>query len=124
MLDVEVIGDRRYGVVEPGSRPFKLIKAVNSALVMKRLAAESGEKPKLSVEDLRNAARMAGVACSEHDLKVLEAYRLIESNYEYGTYDFETGKSVGAGLFFSNTDLGVETLKQLKAGAEEILIPL
>lgn len=124
MLDVEVIGNRRYGVVEPDSRPFRLIKAVNSALVMKRLAAENGEKPKLSSEDLRNAARQAGVACSEHDLKILEAYRLIESTYEYGTFDFETGKSQGAGLYFTNTNLGVETLKQIKEGAEEILIPL
>ncbi len=124
MLDVEVIDNCRYGVVEADSAAARLIKAVNSTLMMQRLASEDGVIKPLSETTLRTACRQAGVICTKHDLEVLMAYGLIEYKQDFGTYDYSTGRYVGIVDGYLTTALGSDTLKRLKSGEEEIFIPL
>lgn len=128
MLDVEVINNRRFGVLENGSRAARLIKAVNTALMVKRLSQEDGKWTPLSESDLRAAARQAGVQASKQDINVLETYGLIEPIWKSQWSDsgeWNVGhNSVGYDTFYRNTEFGKEVLKRLKEGEEEIFIPL
>jgi hypothetical protein len=120
MIDVEVIDNCRFGILENGGKAHKLLKAVNSAIMLKRLSAEDGELRPLENKELQATTARAGMKVDSHALNTLYFYGLlnkeVQSHWNGHAFEIRIQWEVSAA--------GMEALRDLKEGADEIFMPL
>jgi hypothetical protein len=117
MYDIEVIDGHNYAVICEGSPAHTFLKAMNSKLVMKKLAAEPGEKTVLTVSEVAKLCKGFQVK----DLKRLQDVGLIEYSWDY-VWDSTT--ITGKRELYTFTDYGLEVMKYLKTEGGDIEIRL
>lgn len=52
MIDIDVEGDRRYGVIEQGSRAHRALRQLRTDLITARLSSADGSRPSVSAEHI------------------------------------------------------------------------
>lgn len=118
MYDIEVIDGRNFAVISEGSQTYEFLKAMNSKLVMKKLASEPGEKIALTVPEVVQLCK----GFQRKDLKRLVDVDLIEwgrdRQWIEGTFSFRESET------YTFTEYGLEVMKWLKDEGGDIEIPL
>lgn len=118
MYDIEVIDGYNYAVISEGSATYDFLKAMNSKLVMKKLASEPGEKTTLTVSEVSQLCR----GFQRKDLKRLVDVDLIEWVYDRrwieGTCTFQSYET------YSFTEYGLDVMKHIKEFGGDVEIRL
>ena len=118
MYDIEVINGKSYAVIEEGGAAYEFLKAMNSRLVMKKLASAPGEDLYLTDKEILPLCRGFRI----QDLKRLVDVDLISwtSNRHYNetTYRFEYDQG------YTFTDYGLEVIKFIKDQGGDVEIRL
>lgn len=116
MYDIEVIEGRNYAVISEGSPAYEFLKAMNSKLVMKKLASEPGEEIFLTIGEM---VRLNSTF-KRADYKRLTDVDLIK----YNIHRDWSGMQVTEIDQYSFTEFGLEIMKDLKTYGGDIEIRL
>lgn len=111
MYDIEVIDNASYAVISEGSNTYEFLKAMNSKLVMKKLASAPDDKFRSCLTISEIAPLCKGF--QRHDLKRLEQAGLLEIKFNLLWKDQET---------YTFTEYGLDVMKHLKEFGGDIEI--
>ena len=109
MYDIEVIDGSNYAVICEGSPAHTFLKAMNSKLVMKKLASEPGEKTALTVQEIVPLCKGFRVA----DLKRLQDVGLIEYDFSYDWSNPNLSQAARIETY-TFTPYGLDVMRQIK----------
>jgi len=118
MYDIEVIDGHNYAVISDGSPAYEFLKAMNSKLVMKKLASEPGEAIFLAPSEM---------AVLNRRFKKADYARLM--HVDLIAYDCKPHWDPVTGIMsqperYSFTEFGLEIMRDLKANGGDIEICL
>ena len=116
MYDIEVIEGHNYAIISEGSPAYEFLKAMNSKLVMKKLASEPGEQISLSVGEM---VRLNS-SFKRADYKRLSDVDLIQ----YEMHRNWSGVHFTEVEQYTFTEYGLEVMKDLKTYGGDIEIRL
>lgn len=73
MIDIDVEGNRRYGVIEAGSRAYKMLLRLRTLLITQRLSSADGSTPFLTADVV---AREMGFKATVMDVEISHLVRI------------------------------------------------
>jgi hypothetical protein len=128
LIDIDVEGSRRYGIIEQGSRAHKSLLQMRTMLITARLSSESGAPPFLKPEVV---ARVLGfkpqVASIELGflvrIGILDPIR--DPNYEFMGFERESYvySNHGYDLGFCLGRQALDAIAAIKAGEDLVRFP-
>lgn len=95
--------------------------------MMKRLSHPDGKLPKMTKRELIEPCRQYVTTNFDKQLQILVDLELLKTSYERPDLDddsLDAPSNWNYEHFYSFTDLGLDVVKRLKAGEEEIEIPI
>jgi hypothetical protein len=119
MYDIEVIDGHSYAIICEGSNAYEFLKAMNSKLVMKKLASEPIEG-QIYLTDKEILPLCRGFRLQDLkrlvDVDLLSWKRDRQFNITTGTFFYDQG--------YTFTDYGLEVMKYIKEKGGDVEIPL
>lgn len=118
MYDIEVIDGSNYAVISEGSPAYEFLKAMNTKLVMKKLASEPGEEIFLTDKEVIPLCRGFRI----NDLKRLQTIGLIK--YEQKWYWDHPVLGVAKEETYTFTTYGLDVMGFIKEHGGDVEIQL
>lgn len=127
MYDIEVIDGRNYAVISEGSAAYRFLKAMNSALLLKKLSSDAGGDLFLTEKEIIPLCK---------DFRVQELQKLVRLDlisYNPMTWIVSPDDSSSDMMFsgtgsyqktYTFTSFGLEIMAEIKESDEDLEIPL
>lgn len=127
MYDIEVINDRTYAVIAEDSAAYRFLKAMNTALLMKKLSSDLTGDLYLTEKEIIPLCR---------DFRIQDLQKLIRLDllaYNPMTWivkpdpDSSDSMFTGTGSYqrtYTFTEYGLEVMAQIRESDEDIEIPI
>lgn len=121
MYDIEVIDNRNYAVITAGSPAYEFLKAMNSKMVMKRLASEPGAPVGLTATEIAPLCKGFRV----QDLKRLIDVDLLFYDTSLKAVTNENGYTDVFNVnLYTFTEYGLEIVDYIKRTGDDVEIRL
>jgi hypothetical protein len=118
MYDIEVINGKSYAVIEEDSAAYEFLKAMNSALMLKKLGSETGAKIYLTVSEVIPLCKGFQIK----DLRRLHDIGLLQ--YDFERYFDETSTIFKRREGYTFTDYGLEIVNHIREQGGDVEIRL
>jgi hypothetical protein len=118
MYDIEVIGDQSFAVISRESPAHEFLKAMNTKLVVKKLASEPGEEVWLTKEEVSRLLRGSRIS----DLQRLVDVGLLQVEHDV---TWKAGMWQRQSVhYYGFTDFGLHVMARIRGDEEDVMIPL